>query len=69
MTEQRRHGGDDGDDTRLSPGGGGPPGVPRWVKAFGIVFAVLVLVFVILHLTGNSPGGHGSPFEHGARRP
>ena len=31
---------------------------PRWVKAFGIVAIGLVLLFVILHLTGNSPGGH-----------
>jgi hypothetical protein len=33
-------------------------GAPRWVKAFGIVALVLVLVFAALHLTGNSLGGH-----------
>ena len=40
-----------------------PPGVPRWVKVFAIVFIVLVLVFVILHLTGN-----GLANLHGALR-
>jgi hypothetical protein len=33
---------------------------PRWVKVFGIVVIVLVLVLGILHLTGNSLGGPGS---------
>jgi hypothetical protein len=38
-----------------------PPSVPRWVKVFGIVFLVLVLVFVILHLSGNGLGNlHGA---------
>ena len=37
-----------------------PPGTPRWVKVFGIVVIVLVLVLGILHLTGNSLGGPGS---------
>jgi hypothetical protein len=31
---------------------------PRWVKVFGIIAVVLVLLFVILHLTGGGPGGH-----------
>ena len=26
------------------------PGTPRWVKVFGIIFGVLVLLFVILHV-------------------
>ena len=34
-------------------------GVPRWVKVFGIIAIVLVLAFVILHLTGHGFGGHG----------
>jgi hypothetical protein len=36
---------------------------------FGIIALVLVLLFGILHLTGNSPGGpdgHTPPVEHGA---
>jgi hypothetical protein len=34
------------------------PDAPRWVKVFGVVFAILVLLFVGLHLTGHSLGGH-----------
>jgi hypothetical protein len=33
---------------------------PRWVKVFGIIAIVAVLLFAILHLTGNSLGGHTS---------
>lgn len=33
------------------------PGTPWWVKAFGVVAIVLVLLIVVLHLTGHSPGG------------
>ena len=31
---------------------------PRWVKVFGIIFIVLVLLFAILHLSGGGFGGH-----------
>ena len=31
---------------------------PRWVKVFGIVAIVVVLLFVILHVTGSGPGRH-----------
>jgi hypothetical protein len=37
------------------------PGAPRWVRLFGIVGLVLVALFVVLHLTGNSLGGHPQP--------
>jgi hypothetical protein len=35
-------------------------GTPRWVKVFGIIAIVLVLLFVILLLTGrdHGPGRH-----------
>ena len=33
---------------------------PRWVYVFGIIALVLVLAFVILHLTGRGLGGHAS---------
>jgi hypothetical protein len=33
-------------------------GTPRWVKVFGIIAVVLLLLFVILHLTGGGLGGH-----------
>ena len=37
-----------------------PPVRPRWVKGFGILAAVLVLLFLVLLLTGNDhgPGRH-----------
>jgi len=44
-------------------GPGSPPGLPRWVKVFGIIAAVLVVVVAIVMLTGG-PGGHG-PGRHG----
>lgn len=38
------------------------PGAPRWVKVFGVIVLVVVLVFVILLVT-RGPGGHG-PGRH-----
>jgi len=38
-----------------------PSSTPRWVKLLGIMALVLVLLFVILHLTGTTPGGHTVP--------
>ena len=32
-------------------------GTPRWVKAFGIIVLVLVLVFAVVHLTMGGLGG------------
>jgi hypothetical protein len=34
------------------------PGPPRWVKVFGTIAIILVVLFVILHLTGGGLGGH-----------
>lgn len=51
---------------------GGPPPTPRWVKLLGIVILVLALLFVGLHLTGNSPFGPGShtpPVQHELQQP
>lgn len=47
------------EDSNVEPGRGSPPSTPRWVKVFGIIALVLVLLFIILHLTGNNFGGHG----------
>jgi hypothetical protein len=46
-------GGDTGDR-------GSGPGTPRWVPVVGIIIAiVVVLLFVVLHLTGTlGPGVH-----------
>lgn len=32
---------------------------PRWVIVFGIVAAVLVVAFIVLHLAGGGFRGHG----------
>lgn len=34
------------------------PGTPRWVKVFGMITIILVLLFVILMFT-RGPGGRG----------
>jgi hypothetical protein len=36
------------------------PGAPRWVKVLGIIAVVLVLAFVIVHLTVGGLGDHGA---------
>ncbi|MDP9363690.1 MAG: hypothetical protein M3Q10_05600 [Chloroflexota bacterium] len=41
--------------------GGSTVGTPRWVKGFGIIALVLVLLFVVLQFAGG--GGHG-PGRH-----
>ena len=51
--------GDPGDDRGVGLDRDSPPSAPPWVYAFGIIAIVLVLLFVVLHLTGNSPMGHG----------
>jgi hypothetical protein len=33
---------------------------PRWVKVIGVIVIVLILLFVVLHLTGRSPVDHGN---------
>ncbi len=37
-----------------------PPGAPRWVKVFGVIAAVVLVLFLVLLLTGgeHSPGRH-----------
>ena len=49
-------------DTRAGPGRGLTTSTPRWVKVFGIIAIVLVLLFVVIQFTGVG-GGHG-PGRH-----
>ncbi len=49
-------------DTGVGPDRVSPPGIPRWVKVFGIV-ALVLLVLLILVLTGVFGEGHG-PGRH-----
>ena len=46
--------------TPLEPGHGSMGGIPRWVKVFGIIALVLILIFVISLLAGvrHGPGMH-----------
>jgi len=46
------------DDTGVRPDRESTTSTPRWVKIFGIIVLVLVMLFVILHLTGRGLGGH-----------
>lgn len=41
-----------------STAGNRPPATPRWVWMFGMIVIVLVVLFVVLHLTGRGFGGH-----------
>ena len=47
-----------------------PPRTPRWVKAFGIIALVIILLFGVLLLTGeHGPGRHMPPTEQGTQQP
>jgi hypothetical protein len=55
-----------------------PPGTPHWVKVFGLIAIILILLFVVLHLSGNrfrnhtfsgGAGDHTPPIEHGVQQP
>ena len=54
-------------DVSLGPGRGTKPGTPRWVKVFGIIALVLV-VLVVLMLTGVLGEGHGPGRHMGGAR-
>jgi hypothetical protein len=47
------------DDTASGRGSEATEGAPRWVKVFGVIGVLLIVLFVILLLTG----GHG-PQRH-----
>ena len=49
--------GNAGDDTGVERDGGSTASTPRWVRVFGIIAIVLVLLFVIMLITR---GPHGS---------
>jgi|GEM_PF-659910 len=47
------------DDIRVGPDREPATSTPRWVKVFGIIALLLVLLFVVLILTGgHDPGRH-----------
>ena len=57
--------------TPLEPGHGSTSGTPRWVKVFGIIALVLVLLFVISLLAGvrHGPGLHTPSGDAGGHTP
>jgi hypothetical protein len=48
--------------TNGRPTGNQPPGTPRWVKVFGIVILILILLVAIAFITGL--GGEHGPGRH-----
>lgn len=53
-----------------------PHTTPRWVKVFGIIGLVVVLLFVVLFIVGghhgpgrHMPGGDTPPAQRGGRQP
>jgi hypothetical protein len=50
--------GREADDTEAGSDLDSSAGTPLWVKVFGIIALVLVLLFIILHLTGRGMSGH-----------
>ena len=60
----------DADET--GNGHGREASTPRWVQVFGTIALMLVLLFLILHLTGRGLGGHArhtNPTEQGVQKP
>lgn len=58
-------------EPKAAPGRATAGAMPRWVKLFAIVGVVLVVLFVVLHLTGHGFGHqmHMPAAEHGAAAP
>jgi hypothetical protein len=59
--------------THVEPDRGSNASTPRWVKVFGIIALVLVLLVVVIMFTGvggeHGPGGHIPPIAHGVQQP
>jgi hypothetical protein len=72
---------DSNGNTDMGPGRELTPGIPRWVKVFGIVALVLVLLVIIMmfvsggshgpgrHIPSSGAGGHMPPIAHGVQQP
>jgi hypothetical protein len=72
---------DSNGDTGMETGRGSPPGIPLWVKVFGIVALVLVLLVIIMmfagggshgpgrHMPSGGAGGHTPPIAHRVQQP
>lgn len=47
-------------DSGVRPAADRPPGTPRWVKVFGIIAVIVILLIAIMLLTGHGPGRHSA---------
>lgn len=59
---------DTGDDAGVRPDRESTTATPRWVKVFGIIALVVVLLFIILRFT-RGPGGHTPSRHFGGQAP
>jgi hypothetical protein len=59
----------EGNQIGTEPSRRSTPGTPRWVKVFGIIAIILVLLLVTLHLTGHSPMNHMMPTQQEMQQP
>ncbi len=55
--------------THVDPDGGSTTGTPGWVKVFGIIVIVLVLLFVVVQFTGRGSHGPGRHIPSGDTPP
>jgi hypothetical protein len=53
---------DAADDTNVEPGREPTPGTPLWVKAFGLIAIIVVLLIAVIVFTGA--GGPHGPQRH-----
>jgi hypothetical protein len=63
---------DTGDDTDVRPTADRPPSTPRWVKVFGIIVGVVVLLVVAVMFIGggeHGPGRHTPSGDAGGQVP
>jgi hypothetical protein len=63
---------DTGDDTGVRPTADRPPSTPRWVKVFGIIVGVVVLLVVAVMFIGggeHGPGRHTPSGDAGGQVP
>jgi hypothetical protein len=63
---------DTGDDTGVRPTADRPPRTPRWVKVFGIIVGVVVLLVVAVMFIGggeHGPGRHTPSGDAGGQVP
>jgi hypothetical protein len=50
---------DSGDESVVGPDRGTATGTPRWVKVFGLIALVVVVLFVVVMLIGSGEHGPG----------